>query len=288
VDPLFCSRFLLACIVVLVNHNVELQSGLSVALLFTAYVLQQRYSPFVSSRSVGGGLTMSAAELQARLQKRSQSLAGPVQGVALVRHRSRRAKKNWKRAGLLAAIVAANRAGTLSALVASAPGASDNGSGGSGSEEPQATPQSARGGALSSIVRLAALAKTSEAAEADAAASPGPSPSPPPSPSPTAWNSFASTPVPLLAGDVNARSNSRGDKDVAVAVASPVTAAGERSRTAKSKELGSTAPAAAEACKPAVPDARAGAAGKARQVSVVVDKPGQGTGKTSPKVQPTL
>ena len=66
------------------------EASLSVFLLFIAYILQQRYAPFVSASSLSKGLDLSQAEVESRLSQRKASTLtakAPV-GGGILRKRS--------------------------------------------------------------------------------------------------------------------------------------------------------------------------------------------------------
>jgi hypothetical protein len=86
--------------------SIETQASLSMALLFGAYILQQRYSPFVTAKVMSGNLSLSETDLAKRIdQNRKSSTPSPV-GI------SSTPRSRWKSASssLLSAANALRRA----------------------------------------------------------------------------------------------------------------------------------------------------------------------------------
>lgn len=88
--PFSRRKLLFAVIAVLLNTNVQLQAGLAASLLISAYVLQQRCSPFVSASSLSKHLQLGVVELGQRLSKRTATTTKGSAGVATTKVRSRK------------------------------------------------------------------------------------------------------------------------------------------------------------------------------------------------------
>ncbi len=71
---LLARKLLLAAIVTLVN-KIEAQASLSAALLVMAYILQQRFRPFLVSSTLSVALELDAATLELRLQQQRELVA---------------------------------------------------------------------------------------------------------------------------------------------------------------------------------------------------------------------
>jgi hypothetical protein len=76
---LLVRKALFAVIVVMLDHRVALQVSLSCALLVTAYIVQQRLQPFMTSQPLSSRLNLTSEEIQAILA-REKSLAAMREG----------------------------------------------------------------------------------------------------------------------------------------------------------------------------------------------------------------
>ncbi len=130
--------------------SIETQASLSMALLFGAYILQQRYSPFVTAKVMSGNLSLSETDLAKRIdQNRKSSTPSPV-GI------SSTPRSRWKSASssLLSAANALRRASGVAVSPAVGP-----------SEQPKP--------ALSLAAVVLAAAKAGQAASSASGASSG-------------------------------------------------------------------------------------------------------------------
>jgi hypothetical protein len=82
---LLARKAVFACIVVLLDTNVEAQASLSGAVLFLAYIVQQRHSPFVSAATMSRCVRTRIASARLGCHRK---LDGAGAGGAAVRLRS--------------------------------------------------------------------------------------------------------------------------------------------------------------------------------------------------------
>ena len=70
---LLCRKIAFAVIAVMINKRVEMQAGLSVGIMCTAYIVHQRFTPYITFTAISESLGITKANLDQRLQQLSSS-----------------------------------------------------------------------------------------------------------------------------------------------------------------------------------------------------------------------